>query len=231
MVEVAPGTIVVYSDIACPWSHVAIHRLHTTRRRLGLEGEVLFDIHAFPLEVVNRRATPKTVLDAEIPVAGALEPDAGWQMWQRWDYDYPVTTLPAMEAVHVAKEQGLACSEALDSALRRALFGSSRNISLIHEILEVAAGCDGLDAEEVARGLDDGRGRPALARDREVSLAGTIHGSPHLFLADGTQSHNPGIELHWEGDHGRGFPVVDHDDPTVYEHLLKTAASTREGAF
>jgi len=38
MVEVAPGTIVVFSDIGCPWAHVAVWRLHDARRRLGLDG-------------------------------------------------------------------------------------------------------------------------------------------------------------------------------------------------
>jgi hypothetical protein len=32
--------------------------------------------------------------------------------------------------------------------------------------------------------------------------------------------HNPGIELHWE--EGR-FPVIDKDDPSIYEELLERA--------
>jgi predicted DsbA family dithiol-disulfide isomerase len=226
MIEVPPGRIVVFADIGCPWAHVAVHRLHETRARLGLEDAVTFDVHAFPLEVVNGRPTPKHVLDAEIPVAGALEPDAGWQMWQRPEHEYPVTTLPALEAVYAAKEQGLRTSEGLDRALRRGFFGASLNVSMRHEILDAAATVPGLDAAELAAALDDGRARSALAADRSVAEGDDVAGSPHVFLPDGRSFHNPGIEMHWEGEHGEGFPVVDRDDRALYDELLATAART-----
>jgi predicted DsbA family dithiol-disulfide isomerase len=224
MFDIPQGRIVVFADIGCPWAHVAVHRLHETRARLGLGGRVVFDLHAFPLEVVNGRPTPKKVLDAEIPVTGALEPDAGWQMWQRPEHEYPVTTLPALEAVHAAKAQGLEVAERLDRALRRGFFGASRNVSMRHEILEVAASVDGLDVAALAAALDDGRARSALAEDRALAESDEVGGSPHVFLPDGESVHNPGVEMHWEGEHGEGFPVVDKDDPSVYERLLAAAA-------
>jgi predicted DsbA family dithiol-disulfide isomerase len=226
MIDVPSGRIVVFADIACPWAHVAVHRLHETRARLGLEGRVLFDMRAFALELVNERPTPKTTLDAEIPVTGALEPDAGWQMWQRPDHEYAVTTLPALEAVYAAKEQGPEVAEALDRALRRAFFGESRNVSMRHEILAVAGAVPGLDREALAAALDDGRARGALMADRARAESDAVAGSPHVFLPNGEDVHNPGIEMHWEGEHGEGFPVVDRDDPSVYERLLHAAAGT-----
>ena len=69
--------IVVYSDIECPWAHIAVHRLHRERRRLGLDRELPVDHRAFPLELVNHQPTPKTILDAELPICEELEPDAG----------------------------------------------------------------------------------------------------------------------------------------------------------
>jgi hypothetical protein len=30
--------------------------------------------------------------------------------------------------------------------------------------------------------------------------------------------------MHWEGDHGKGFPVINKDDPSVYEDLLGRAS-------
>ena len=222
--EVPPGRIVVFADIGCPWAHVAVHRLHETRARLGLEDDVVFDMHAFPLEVINGQPTPKRILDAEIPVAGALEPDAGWQMWQRPEHEYPVTMLPALEAVHAAKERGARVAERLDRALRRGFFGQSRNVSMRHEILEVARTVESLDAVALAAALDDGRARAALAEDRAVAEGDEVQGSPHLFLPGGEDVHNPGIAMHWEGEHGEGFPVVDRDDPTIYERLLRAAA-------
>ena len=38
MADVAPRTVLVFSDIACPWAGVAVHRLHASRSRLGLDG-------------------------------------------------------------------------------------------------------------------------------------------------------------------------------------------------
>lgn len=223
MHDVAPGTIAVYSDIGCPWSHLAVFRLHTTRRRLGLEDAVILDHRAFPLEVFNERATPWRTLSAEVPVVGGLDPDAGWQVWQGEPFTWPVTTLPALEAVQAAKEQALEASERLDRALRVAFFGESRCIALRHVILEVAAGA-GLDVPALAEALDDGRARRSVMEQQRAAEATQVKGSPHLFLADGTDAHNPGIDMEWAGEHGQGFPVVSKDDPSVYEELLWRAA-------
>jgi predicted DsbA family dithiol-disulfide isomerase len=225
MNDVAPGTIVVYADIGCPWAHVAVHRLLATRADMGLDGEVVLDHRAFALELANAQPTQKRILDAEVPVLGALDPAAGWQMWQGDDWAWPVTTLPAMEAVEAAKEQGLPASEQLDRALRVAFFGASRCISLRAVILDVASGCPRVDVDLLAAALDDGRARKAVMEQHRLGEASEeVRGSPHLFLPDGTDCHNPGISLRWEGRPGQGFPVVLGDDPSVYGDLLVRAA-------
>src|SRR5918992_5595439 len=99
MLQVEAGTIVIYGDIACPWATLAVHRLHETRKRLGLDDQLRLDLRAFALEIVNERRTPWRILQAEVPVAGALEPDAGWQVWQGDLGTWPLTMLPALEAV------------------------------------------------------------------------------------------------------------------------------------
>lgn len=223
-ISVAPCTIAIYSDITCPWAHLCMYRLHTVRERLDLVDRVAFDPRAFPLELINEAPTPKKILDAELPVVGALEPAAGWQVWQGDDSAYPVTTLPALEAVIAAKEQGTRPAEGLDLALRRAFFSESRTISMQHEILEVAGSVSGLDVHALKEALEDGRARAALTRDRVVSETEAVQGSPHVFLADGTNVANPGIEMHWEGEHGEGFPIIDSDDPAIYEQLLTEAS-------
>lgn len=221
---VAPGTIVVWSDIACPWATLAVHRLHTTRARLGLDERVRLDHRAFPLELFNERSTPRKVLAAEVPVVGGRAPDFGWQLWQAPESEWPVTTLPALEAVQAAKEQSLEASEQLDYALRRAFFVESRCISTRHVILAVAEGCPAVDVDLLAKAFDDGRARRTVIEHKEEAERHHVQGSPHLFLPDGSDAHNPGIEMHWEGAHGRGFPVIDADDPSVYERLLRHAA-------
>jgi predicted DsbA family dithiol-disulfide isomerase len=220
-----PGTIVLWSDIACPWATVAAHRLRSERSRLGLDDRVVLDHRAFPLELVNGRCTPRRILGAEVPVAGALTPDFGWQVWRAPESEWPVTTLPALEAVQAAKAQGLAASDALDYALRRAFFAESRCISMRHVVLDVAASVDGLDADELAAALDDGRARHDVVEQWHEAEDGPVKGSPHLFLPDGSDVANPGITLHWEGEHGSGFPVVDSDEPSIYETLLRRAAT------
>lgn len=225
MIQVDPGTVAVYADIGCPWAHLAIYRLHRARNDAGLGDKVLFDVRPFPLEIFNEQPTPKLILDAEISAVGAVDPAAGWQMWQRPPYEYPVTMLPAMEAVEAAKEQGLAASEELDRALRLAFFARSEVVSLLDVIASVAARCERVDEDKLIEALHEGRARPALMAHVDAARSEEVKGSPHVFLAEGTDAHNPGIEMHWEGAHGKGFPVVDAFEPRIYEELLQRAAA------
>ena len=220
MIPVEKKTCVLFSDIGCPWAHVAVHRWHEERARRGLEDEISLELRAFPLELFNQRATPKRILDAEIPVAGSLAPGATWQVWQRQTYDYAVTTLPAIEAVYAAGHQGSRAAEQLDRELRRAFFGASRNISMLHVVLDVAGRCDAVAVDELEMALHAGSARSRIFEDLAVADGDDVDGSPHFFLPDGSDWHNPGVELHWEGDAGKGFPVVDKDDPSVYAEIF-----------
>ena len=222
--KVAPGTIAVWSDLHCPWAHVAVWRLWDARRRLRLEQRVRFDHRIFPLELFNSEPTPYATLAAEIPVCGSLAPRAGWQVWQAPLSDWPVTSLLPMEAVQAAKEQSLAASEELDRGLRAAFFAQSRCISLRHVIIEVANECETVDVGELVRALDSGSARRRIADDWQAAQREGVRGSPHLFFADGSDTHNPGVTFHWEGDHGVGFPVIDADEPMAYDQLLRRAA-------
>jgi predicted DsbA family dithiol-disulfide isomerase len=224
--EVAPGTVVIYSDIGCPWAHAAVWRLWDARRSLGLEDRVRFDHRVFPLELFNSQATPRNELEPEMPVCSSLAPRAGWQAWSGPDWQYPVTMLPPMEAVQAAKEQGLAASEALDRGLRRAFWGESRCVSLRHVILEVASETDGLDLARLATALDSGRARAAIFEHWEVAKTDAVQGSPHLFVHDGTNAQNPGLEMDWrEEPEGVWIPTITRDDGFAYHDLLRRAAT------
>ena len=227
VVLVAPGTLVVYADIGCPWAHVAVHRLHTARTRLGLDDRVRFDHRAFVLELANERPTPKLTLESEVPVTSGLESDAGWQLWQGAAHEYPVSTLLALEAVQAAKQQGLDASERLDRNLRRAFFGESRCISMLHVVLDVAERSD-VDSAALRTALETGSCRAKVHdQHREAAASDVVKGSPHVFAPGGMHAHNPGVQMHWDGSHGGlGFPVVDADDPTAVEPLLEQAAAT-----
>ena len=223
--DVAPGTIVVWSDLSCPFAHCAVSRLLRTRAELGLDGRVHLDHRAFPLELFNERPIPKVINDTEAPAVAAIEPQAGWQVWQRPDSEYPVTTLLALEAVQAAKAQGLAAGEQLDRALRVAFWEQSRCIGLWSVVLDAATSCPAVDVEALRAALLDGAARRTVFDHFEQARADEVKGSPHLFLPDGTDAHNPGLELHWEGKPGVGYPVVDADDPSVYRELVRRAAA------
>lgn len=226
MIPVDPRTVVVYSDIGCPWAHVAVWRLWDARRRLGLEERVHFDHRVFPLELFNSEPTPRNELEPEMPICASLAPRAGWQAWSAPDWAWPATMLPAMEAVQAAKEQGLAASEALDRGLRRAFWGESRCISLRHVILEVASETDGVDLAALASALDSGAARPAIFEQWEVAKGDWVQGSPHLFAPDGTNAQNPGLEMDWnQGEDGVWLPTILRDDPDAYADLLRRAAA------
>lgn len=220
---VAAGTLVIWGDIACPWATLAVFRLHRIRARLDLQARVRFDLRAFCLELVNGRPTPKSVLDSEVPVVAALEPDAGWRMWQAPESQYPVSTFTALAAVEAAKAQGLPASERLDLALRRALFSESRCISILPIVEEVAGAAD-LDVAALRQELSSGRPFTAVLRQHSERDSWGVTGSPHLFLPDGHSVFNPGIEDRAVGDDREHFVVVDSDDPSVYTDLLRRAA-------
>src|SRR5687768_17061896 len=223
--DVLPSTIAVWSDLGCPWSHVVVWRLHDARRRLGLEGRVHFDHHAFPLELFNNEPTPFRARAAEWPVAAQLAPRAGWAAWSAPEQAWPVTMLPPMEAVQAAKLQSLAASEELDRGLRRAFWGESRCISLRHVILEVANECDTVDVAALSEALDDGRTRRALFADWAVARGDEVRGSAHLFAPDGTNAQNPGIAIAWRDDGaGGGEAVIEADDPAAIDDLVRRAA-------
>ena len=224
--DVRPYTLAVWSDLGCPWSHAVVWRLHDARTRLGLDGRVAFDHHAFPLELFNNEPTPRPLREADARVAAELAPRAGWQPWSAPDHAWPVTMLPPMEAVQAAKLQSSVASEELDRGLRRAFWGESRCISLRHVILEVANECDSVDGAALADALDDGRARRGLLDDWAVARGDEVLGSAHLFAPDGTNAQNPGITIGWLDDGaGGGEAVIEADDPAAIDELLRRASA------
>lgn len=195
------GVLTVWSDIGCPWASLALHTLHLTAARHGVD--LIIDHRAFPLELFNGRPTPKTIIDAEIVAIAGLRAEVSWRMWSAPDATYPVTTLPAMAAVQVAKDPaigGLAAADELDSRLRQAFYHDGRCVSVHAEILTAANDCSSVDVAALDRGLRSGGGVAAVFDDWRIAAADErIDGSPHLFLPHHHESgmHNPGVSYHW----------------------------------
>lgn len=224
-ISVRPGTIVVFSDLWCSFAHLAVYRLHAARHRLGLNDDVRFDHHAFPLELFNRAPSPRPGTDSEVGGIAHLEPDAGWRLWLEPDWSFPTSTLPALEALQAAKEQSLEASETLDLSLRRAFWAENRCINNRHVILDIATKAGTVDVDALAEALDTGSARQLVTDDFRLAQSAAVACSPHLYLADGTNYANPGIEVTWVGEYGAGFPKVLSDDPRVYDTILQRAVS------
>ncbi|HEX5511330.1 MAG TPA: DsbA family protein [Actinomycetales bacterium] len=224
--DVEPGTVVVYTDVGCPWSTIALHRFYRARSKLCLDGKVHIEHRLFLLEDAGDAPTSRTTIDAEMPVLGPLHPELGFALWHGGDDAWPSSTLLANEAVHAARLQSPQAAETLDMELRLAFFRDSRCISLLHEIVAIAKDCAGVDAGELQQALEDGRARGQMMADYrahrdEVKL------SPHFFLPDGTDMPNPGMQLHMEGE--PAYPVIDSDDPSVYESLVRAGSGVGDG--
>jgi predicted DsbA family dithiol-disulfide isomerase len=220
--RVSPGVVVAFTDVMCGWSTVAFHRFYQARAAAGLEDRLVLDPQLFLLEDVNQMALNMKMIEGEKPVVGALAEELEFKPWQRDPSEYPVSSLLANEAVHAAKAQSPQAAEQLDMALRLGFWRDSRCLTMLHEILAVAARCDRVDVDRLRDDLDSGRARgPMMATYRDCRDA--VQGSPHFFLPDGSDSHNPGIDMHQVGSPGAGFLVLDSDDPGAYDRLVRQA--------
>jgi predicted DsbA family dithiol-disulfide isomerase len=221
---VRAGTVAVFSDVICGWATVSLHRFYAARKAAGLDSELHVDLQPFLLEDVNQMAHGWRIIEPEKPVLGALEEELGFTAWQGDLAQYPVSTLLANEAVQAANQQSSEAAEELDMALRLGFWRDSRCITMEHEVLAIAERCQRVDASALREALDAGTTRAEMMctyrRHRDA-----VQGSPHYFLADGSDVHNPGIDLHQVGEAGTGFLVVDHDDPKVYDDLVRRAAA------
>lgn len=224
------GVLQVWSDLLCPFTHVALHQLRTARAALDPldpARAVELEHHVFPLELFDG-PHPRRGTDTEAVGLGQVAPDAGFRVWTAPDDQYPHTVLLAAEAVLAAGRQSRAAATALDAALRTAFWTHSQSIAHRAVILriaeEVADTGAALDVAALAADLDSGRCRADLFHDYAIARSDAIPVSPTFVLPDGTVRANPGITVHWQGPWAAGYPVVDAFDPSAYGHLLRDAA-------
>ena len=186
-------------------------------RQLAAEydGRVRIKWAALALEVKNRRGTPKPILDLEVPVARQVEPALPIQAWARPDWEWPVTVLPAFEAVASAAEQGDAAAFAYQWAVRHAFFAESRCVSLRHVLLDVAREV-GLDVERFLADFESGRCRRRVFDETRTGWEVLkVRGSPTLVLPNGRQYFAPAIPaLKFDAEHRRLESWEPPDCPT-----------------
>lgn len=223
------GGVTVWSDISCPWATLALHTLHAEASARGQQ--VTVSHRAFPLELFNRMPTPKFIVDAEVTVIGGRCPDLGWRPWREAECTYPVTMLPALEAVQAAKDPavgGLRASDELDTALRAAFFADHACISIPSVLLDIARDCEHVDDAALADAIARGAGRAEVYRDWRIAQGPQIQGSPHVFAPSGFARHNPGVVYRWSAPPpAGGFPVFDSYSERWAGELLDVLAAQR----
>lgn len=207
----------VWSDIHCPWALIAVHRLRRARARRS--ADVVFVPRAWPLEWVNRRGTPRDIVEVEVAALASHEPE----LFNKYsDQSWPSTFLPAFELVAAADRIGGAeLAEHVDYALRLAFFRDSADVSIeagLRQSLDIAReyqpGCDVEAVMSVWLTLDV---RSDVVRHFQQSRNVAIQGSPQVVWPDGTSVHNPGMTDHcWRG----GLVRINSTDPGEPARLL-----------
>lgn len=221
LVNQGDQVLTVWSDLGCPWASLALHTVRTRAKERDVD--LVIDHRAFPLELFNRRPTPKPIIDVEITAIAGLIPSLGWRLWTRPDWEYVVTTVPAMAAVQAAKDAavgGLRASDELDAALRRAFYEEGRCISIHAEILDVARTCPALFLPALRTALQRGAGTTEVFDQWRTARNLPVQGSPHLFLGERYAEHNPGVTYHWTAAPGEGFPRFEAYDATWADTVL-----------
>lgn len=186
-----PIPIAMYADLACPYAYVSTYRLRKLRQEYR---ETIVIVHkSLSLEYVNREPTPKPLLERELPVLVQEEPGVPYQPWQRPESEWPVTMWPAFEAVKCAERQSLELADALDWAIRTALFAESRCISMRHVLFDLAEHV-GVAMGRFAHDFDQGVTKyQVLAEAREGWERLHVPGSPTFVLPSGKQISNVGL--------------------------------------
>ena len=168
------GVVEVFADVACPFTHVGLHRLEAYRHQRR-RSEPILRVRAWPLELVNGAALDGPSL---MPKIEALRAGVAPDLFAGFNVDrFPTTTLPAMSAEAAAYRQDLRVGERFSLAVRRALFE------------------DGLDVSDadVLRDLCQRHGVPqatetdttAVRNDFAEGKRRGVAGSPHFFTAGG----------------------------------------------
>lgn len=198
----------MFADIGCPYSYLAAFRARRVLPEFG--GSVELEPVCLPIEIPDKKATPKRILDAETGIVLLEEPDIPYTPWTRASSEWPVTMLPAFEAVKCAQRQGLDRAVELDWRLREAFFGESRCVSLRHVILDVAKRAD-LDMEPFTELFDSGACRAeVMAESTEGWQRLNLRMTPTFVLASGKRFENPAApKVHL--DESRNHRVVRID--------------------
>ncbi len=152
-------------------------------------GRVRLVERAFPLEVYGSGPPDKQVLEQEWWLAALQEPEAAFQPYD--NPDWPITTLPAFEAVFCARQQDEAAARKLDLRIRWAFFAESTNIGR-RELYADLAREAGLEIGPFMKLFQGDRPRLAVREDGRVGKERYgVRGTPTLMDGNGKRLRHP----------------------------------------
>lgn len=164
--------IVVYADVTCPFTHAGLRRVVAERSRRGLDGDVLFVVRAWPLEVVNGDPLdPRHVAEEIAALRAEVAPDlfAGFD-----ESAFPSTSLPALSLTSAAYAVSPELGEVAALRLRTAIFEEGRDVSRPDVLAEVAG--------EVGVDVPDGHHAPLGEYEAGKRLG--VVGSPYFVVGE-----------------------------------------------
>ncbi len=197
------GTIEVFADLRCPFTHVGLRRVVERRHALGHDA-IRLRVRAWPLELVNAAPLDALLIAEEV---AELRAQVAPELFAGFDPDrFPASSLPGLRLAAAAYRQSLDAGELVSLAMRTALFEEGRDITEPSELAAIAATA-GI-AEAVA-GTDD----DVVADWREGQRRGVI-GSPHFFVA-GDSWFCPALDITRRDGHLRIA-----NDPAAFERFV-----------
>lgn len=141
--------ILVFADVACPFTHAGLRKVVAERSARGLDGDVVFVVRAWPLELVNGHPLdPGHVAEEIEALRGGVAPG----LFDGFDQaSFPATSLPALSLTSAAYAVSPELGEETALRLRTALFEEGADVSrpdvlaaLARELgVEIPAGDDG----------------------------------------------------------------------------------------
>lgn len=185
-----PTGIEVFADVVCPFAHVSLRRLFAARADLGAEDQ-LIRVRAWPLELVNGEPLDPAHVAAEI---GDLRAQVAGDLFGGFTADaFPVSSIRALGLTTTAYDRGAAVGEAVNLAVREALFEQGRAIDDPDLLASVAAE-HGIDLP----GEDEARER--VEADLAEGQDRGVVGSPHFFVGEAS-FFCPALEIERRGEH------------------------------
>lgn len=216
----------IYSSMECPYAYLTVYRLRQVWQELA--GQVQIAWRSLPLEYVNRQPYPKPLYRAEYSLFQRIEPELPWKLWDKPDWEWPITYWPAYEALNCAQAQSSEAALEMSWRLRHAYFSLNRNLSLRHEIMAVAeevAVVTSLDLDRFRAGWDSGRYKQQVIDDARRGWEELkVEGSATFVLPDGSRVTNPAVgEIDFDEENAilRSYTPYEGDPLEVYREMLK----------